>query len=254
MVLYSGHGEFPRVIFAPGSLAQAFALGQKAFEMADKYQVPAFILSDQYLMDSYYNCPAFTFKPNEIKQEIVRTDKDYRRYKLTSSGISPRGIPDYGDGLVLVDSDEHDEWGRITEKMDIRNAMVNKRLKKLVQLKKEALPPTLVGSKNFKTLIVCWGSNYLIVKEALDWLKKKDLAMLHFSQVYPVADVARKYFKQALRVIIVENNATGQFAQLLKLQLGVEADEKILKYDGLPFFVDELAPRIEKAVKKGGRR
>ncbi|MEK7375866.1 MAG: 2-oxoacid:acceptor oxidoreductase subunit alpha, partial [Candidatus Margulisiibacteriota bacterium] len=152
--VYSGHGEFPRIVFAPGTLEDTFYVTQKAFDLADRYQVPVIILVDQLLMDSYNNIPALNIEDLEIKKYIIETAKDYKRYALTQDGISPRGIPGFGSGLVAVDSDEHDEEGHITEDLEVRTKMVDKRLKKLDAIKTEALPAELIGSKDYETLIV----------------------------------------------------------------------------------------------------
>ena len=250
LVLYSGHGEFPRVIFAPGSVEDAFFCAHRAFHIADKYQIPAFILTDQYLMDSYYNCLPFTVPKEDSKNQIIKTDKNYKRYRITENGLSPRGIPGYGDGLVLVDSDEHDENGRITEDMNVRTKMVEKRLRKFTLINKDIIPPKLIGNPNYSTLLISWGSTFHIVKEAIDQLKRDDIALLHFNQVFPLHKDVATYLKKAKKTIIIENNATSQFGKLIKLYTGIEINEKILKYSGLSFFVDELVERLSNVVRR----
>ena len=116
-------------------MEEAFFLTQRAFNLADKYQVPVFILTDQYTMDTYYNIPPFNLGNVSIEKHVVKTAHDYKRFALTENGISPRGIPGFGNGLVGVDSDEHDEEAHITEDMDMRTQMVEKRLRKLDLLK-----------------------------------------------------------------------------------------------------------------------
>jgi len=243
LALYAGHGEFPRIIFAPGTIQDAINLTQKAFNLADKYQVPVLILTDQYFIDSYYNTAAPDLSKLKIEKHITRTKKDYQRYELTKSGVSPRGVPGFGEGLVVVDSDEHDTAGHITEDLDLRIRMVDKRLRKGELQKKDNIPPELIGPKNYKNLIVCWGSTRNIAKEALQKLDRDDAALLHFKQVYPLAAQTTEYLQKAEKTIIVENNATSQFAKLIKLQAGIDIDKKILKYNGLGFFVEELAEK-----------
>ncbi|MCU0641221.1 MAG: 2-oxoacid:acceptor oxidoreductase subunit alpha [Candidatus Margulisbacteria bacterium] len=243
--LYAGHGEFPRIILAPGTLAEAFELSARAFNLADQYQVPVIVLTDQYFVDSYYNTGRFAPAKVAAAPAIVKTEADYRRYQLTKDGISPRGIPGYGDGLVGVDSDEHDEAGHITEDLtDVRPRMVEKRVKKLAALQKAAISPTLIGRRDYKTLVVCWGSTRNAVAEALGALKKRDVACLHFSQVYPLHRKSAEYLKKAKKLISVENNATGQFAALVKRETGFEFDRQVNKYDGLPFSVEELVEAL----------
>ncbi len=244
LALYAGHGEFPRILLAPGKIQDAFYLTRKAFNLADKYQIPVFILTDQYFVDSYYNTACPDLSDINIEKHIIKTDEDYKRYKLTDNGISPRGIPGYGKGLVAVDSDEHDEAGHITEDLGLRVKMVDKRLKKFALLKDESIPPELVGSEDYKNLIVCWGSTYNIVKEAMKNLGRDDTAFLHFKQVYPLPGQTSDYLKEAKRIIIVENNATSQFAKLIKLHTGIEINDRILKYDGLSFYVEELTEKL----------
>jgi 2-oxoglutarate ferredoxin oxidoreductase subunit alpha len=244
LALYAGHGEFPRIIFAPGTLEDGFYLTQQAFNLADKFQVPVFILTDQYFVDSYYNTKAFDLKDLKIDKHFVETSKAYRRYELTGNGISPRGIPGLGKGFVCVDSDEHDQEGHITEDFELRTKMVDKRLKKLDSIKKEIIPPTLWGPENYENLVICWGSTFNIVCEAVNNLGREGTAVLHFKQLYPLYDKAAELINKADKKIVVENNATAQFARLLKIHSDINVDHKILKYDGLCFASDSLTEKL----------
>lgn len=248
LALYSGHGEFPRIILTPGTIHEAFDLTQRAFNLADKYQVPVFILTDEYFVDSYYNTSAPDVSKVQAEKHFVQTSKNYKRYALTKNGISPRGVPGYGEGLVLVDSDEHDTEGHITEDLDLRVKMVDKRLRKGELLKTDSVPPKLTGSKDYKSLIVCWGSTYPIVEEVIQELDRNDVALLHFKQVYPLPDTTVDFLKKAERTIIVENNATCQFGKLIKLHMGIEIEHKILKYNGLSFTVEELTEKLKEVL------
>ncbi len=246
--LYSGHGEFPRIILAPGTIEDCFYLAQKAFNLADQYQIPVFILTDQYILESHYNIPSLDPTRTPLKKHFVETKQGYKRYKLTEAGLSPRGIPGFGEGLVVLDSDEHDEEGHITEDLDLRTKMVNKRLKKLDLIRNDTIPPEVVGAEDYKTLIVGWGSTYHAIREALGRLGTKDVALLHFKQVYPLHPEAIAYFKKAKKTVIVENNGTAQFGQLIRLKTGFDMDHKILKYNGLPFTVEELEKRLKSVL------
>lgn len=250
LALYSGHGEFPRIILAPGNLKDAFFLTQKAFNLADKYQIPVFVLTDQYLIDSLMNLPLLDISDTRDENHVVKTHKGYKRYELTEDGISPRGIPGFGEGLVGVDSDEHDEEAHITEDLILREKMVDKRLKKLDSIKKEIVPPELVGSSNYKVLITGWGSTYNVVREALQELGREDISFLHFKQVYPLYEGTKNYLQKAQINLIIENNATSQFGKLIKLYTGMDIEAKILKYNGLAFSVEEVAAEIQKILSK----
>ncbi|MHA2347583.1 MAG: 2-oxoacid:acceptor oxidoreductase subunit alpha, partial [Candidatus Hodarchaeales archaeon] len=246
-VLNAGHGEFARAIFAPGTAEEGFYLTNHAFNLADKYQIPTFILTDQYFIDSHYTIPDLDLSTINNRKQFIQTDKDYKRYLLTESGISPRGIPGFGEGLVNVDSDEHDEEGHITEDVhNLRPKMVEKRLyKKLKLLEDEILPPEFIGEKNYKVLVIGWGSTRNAISEALEELNRKDVAQLHFKQVFPLSKKVKGYFDEAEKVVIVENNATSQFGKLLKLELGVNIDHDLLKFNGIPFSVEEIKTYLE---------
>jgi 2-oxoglutarate ferredoxin oxidoreductase subunit alpha len=247
-VLKAGHGEFPRVIFAPGNIEEAFYLTQKAFNLADKYQVPVFVMTDQYLMDSYYNLPQLKTEDLKAEHHFVKTGKDYQRYVLTQDGVSPRGIPGYGEGLVCADSDEHDPEGHITEDLEQRDSIVSKRLKKLEGLSAEALEPELIGGKGYKILIIGWGTTREMIKEALKRIGRDDISFLHFSQVYPLNPNTLQYLEKAQKVIIIENNALSQFAELIKLQTGFEIKERINKFNGLAFSIEEVVQSLEEEI------
>lgn len=245
LALYAGHGEFPRVIYAPGTPEEAFELSYKAFNLSDKFQIPVFILTDQYLLDSTYSIKGLDIDNSEIQSFITETGNDYKRYEFTQNGISPRGIPGFGNGLVIVDSDEHDEEGHITESMHLRNRMVEKRLKKTESIKQEVEPPLFKGSENYKNLIISWGSTQKTVEESLDILEYSDFGWLHFKQVYPLPENLTDYIERAENTVIIENNATSQFGKLIKLTTGIEIRRKILKYSGLPFAAEEIVKQLK---------
>ena len=248
LVLYAGHGDFPRIILAPGTIEEGFTLTQKAFNLSDKYQVPVFILTDQFFTDSSYNTPVFKAVNIQPEKYITQTDKGYKRFLLTENGISPRGIPGYGSGNVCADSDEHDEGGYITEDPDLRIRMVDKRVKKIESIKKSIIPPTLIGSSNYKTLVICWGSTFNIVSEAVETSGINDIAVLHFSWLFPFPENINEYLLKASSVIIIENNSSAQLAQLIRLSTGFSIVNKILKYNGLPFSVEEVRNEIKKFI------
>jgi 2-oxoglutarate ferredoxin oxidoreductase subunit alpha len=245
LALYAGHGEFPRIIFAPGNFTDGIYLTQKAFNLADKFQVPVIILTDQFYIDSFQSIKSIDFTDFKVENFVTRTDKDYKRYKNTDDGISPRGIPMQGDGFVRFDSHEHDEDGFITEDPDIRTKMVDKRLKKLESYSKESIDAEIIGSKNYKTLIVGWGSTYGVIKEVIEKLNDNDLAFAYFKQVYPLPNNTKEILSKAKELIIIENNATSQFGQLIKRYTGMEFTNRILKYNGMPFSLEEIIEKLK---------
>jgi len=256
-VLHAGHGEFPRVIFEPGTPEQAFYLTNKAFELAEKYHIPVFILSDQYLGESEWTFENFDLKrliynDYRIREKDLEGAEGYKRYRYTDTGISPLAIPgEAGKHIVVADSDEHDEEGHIIEDAETRIKMVQKRLlKKLPQIKKEIETPLLYGDSSPEIVLVGHGSTYGVMKEIVDiYSKDRKIAMMHFSQIYPFPELDRfdyiKLFKNANLVISIENNASGQFAKLMRTETGFEFTHQILKYDGRPFTIENLKEEID---------
>ncbi|PZM80071.1 MAG: 2-oxoacid:acceptor oxidoreductase subunit alpha [Candidatus Margulisiibacteriota bacterium] len=244
-IINAGHGEFPKIVFAPGTLEDGFYLAQKAFNLADKYQIPVFILTDQYYVDSYYTIPTINALSVNNENFVVKTSENYKRYKFTATGISPRGIPGYGNGLVDVDSDEHDEEGHITEDLDLRIRMVDKRLKKIELIKEDIIPPELIGNEDYQVLVIGWGSTCNVIKESLERLGRPDISFLYFKQVFPLYPDLHKFLEKAKKTVIIENNATSQFGQLVREITGIEIQHKILKYNGLPFSVEEVIENLQ---------
>jgi len=253
--LHTAHGEFPRIVFAPGTPEQAFYLTNKAFELAEKYQVPAIIIFDQYLSDAEWTFEEFDMEKIKYTDYRLRGDafknlKEYKRHAYTDTGVSPLGIPGDAEHLVVTDSDEHDEEGHIVEDAETRIKMVDKRLfKKLPLIRKEIEPPVLYEDNNPEIIIAGWGSNYGIMKEAVDELSSRRIAMLHFSEIYPFPSTDKfnylSILKNAKTTICIENNATGQFAKLMRAETGYSFNKFINKYDGRPFTLEELIKEIK---------
>lgn len=256
--IFAGHGEFPKIIFAPGSPEQALYLTNKAFDLAEKYQVISIILIDQYLADSQWSyskldTSKLVYKNYRLKREELKKLDVYKRHLFTETGISPLGIPGTSTHLIITDSDEHDEEGHLIEEAEIRKRMVEKRLlKKLPLIKKEISPPLLYGEKEPEIILLCWGSLYGIVREVVDNLQRDyPISMLHFSEIYPFSqDITwLKLLETAKVVINIEQNATSQFARLLRMETGFDIKYHINKYDGRPFLVEELEESIRGILK-----
>ena len=254
--LHAGHGEFLRVIFAPGSPEEAFYLTNKAFDISQKYQIPVLILTDQYLADSQWSYKGFdvgrlTYRDYRLSGDEMDKLPEYKRHAFTDNGISPRGIPGESKHCVVTDSDEHNEEGHLIEDRPTRIAMVQKRVfQKHAALLKEIEPPFFYGAERPEIVIVGWGSTYGIIREVIDIYLKKDraTAMLHFSEIYPFPEEVKLDYMDLLRkakqTICIEQNATSQFAQLMKAEKGYEFTEHINRYDGRPFLIEELLGEI----------
>jgi len=243
----AGHGDFARAVFAPGTLEEAYALTRRGLGTAHKWQSPVILLGDQFLVDIRKNIPVLPDQYNPIDRHIVEgAGEDYLRYEVTESGVSPRAIPG-GNAFVVLDSDEHTEDGHITEDLEARVRLQDKRLRKGEGLAREALAPTYYGAPRAEEILVSWGSTYGPSREAVDRLRGqgRSVGMLHFAQVWPVnVEAAHERLRDAKRVIDIEGNATGQFAGILR-QLGVIGGcGLMLKYNGLPFTGEEIAEGV----------
>ncbi len=251
-VISASQGEFPRMVIAIRNHTDAFYQTARALYLADKYQIPVIILSDQYLSDSYASVEPFNLKAAEynIEETVALSEENYLRYRFTADGISPRLIPGKSKHLVAADSDEHDERGWIIEEADARINMMDKRLKKLDKLKEELLEPDFIGEESFDTLFVGWGSTYGPISEAVHNLNKKEpgkYAALIFGDIYPLPQkLLMEKAETAKTIINIEQNATGQLGDLIREQAGIVCDYSILKYDGRQISSDEIADRIRK--------
>ena len=251
-VLHAGHGEFPRAVFAPGSVEQCFDLTQKALHLADRYQGPVFILTDQFLADSSRTIVPFALdgvtpvQPWSTQGPKIATP--YRRFALTDTGVSPRLLPGLTEHLVVADSDEHTEDGHITEDLSMRTRMVHKRLTKGEGMRSEVVPPEHLGDGKPEVLLLCWGSSRGAVLEAAEGLRSKGkrVSTIHFSQVWPlVPEQFMGHLQEAQQVISVEGNATGQMARLIRRETGFQIGERILRYDGLPFTPEYILRQLK---------
>jgi 2-oxoglutarate ferredoxin oxidoreductase subunit alpha len=242
-VISASQGEFPRMVIALRNPEDAFYQTIRAFNIADKYQMPVIILSDQFLADSTVTLKPFDFEciknDTYISSYKHSEDKPYKRYEITPTGISPRLIPGQNPGVtVLVDSDEHDESGHITESAAVRNQMVTKRMQKLEMLKDELQEPLFIGDEDCEVLILAWGSLWGPVTEAVNQLNEnsdKKYGALVFGDIWPLpVKLLVEKAKKARQVINVEQNATGQLASIISEATGIFCDSSILKFDGRP--------------------
>ncbi len=261
MVLHAGHGEFPRFLFAPGTPEQAFFLTNKAFDLAEKYQAPAFVLFDTYLSDTQWTVRGLDLSrlrraDYRLRGEAFAKLPSYRRHGYTDSGVTRLGVPGESRHLVVTDSDEHDEDGHITEDAATRIRMTEKRIfRKLPLMRKEIAPPFLMGDNSPDIVLAGWGSLYGLLREAVDDLARShSIAMLHFSEIHPFPSTDRFDYLALLRraklTLCVEQNATGQFSRLMRTETGHVFHDHVLRYDGRPFTVEALVKELQKAIKK----
>lgn len=252
-LLHAGHGEFAKVVLSPGTIEEAFFLTIKAFDIAEKFQIPVLILTDQHLADSYRNIDVFDLNNVKIQRYIISKKdsekiKNYKRYQFAESGVSPRAVPSWIGDVIYADSDEHTEEGHITEYAQMRTMMVEKRFyKKMNGLSKEIEKPKAFDVKGADIVLVGFGSTYGVLKEVKESIVDKKTGFIHLPQVWPFPSAEMsELLKEARKIITVENNAGAQLARLLRRETGIKVDKSILKFDGRPFNLDVLTQQIER--------
>jgi 2-oxoglutarate ferredoxin oxidoreductase subunit alpha len=235
---HASQGEFPRILLAPKDPVEGFEVATRAFNLADKFQVPVMILGDQYYADSMMNIPRFDVTGVSMDRGLIAADgpdPEYLRYKLTKDGVSPRAFPGDAGKTVVHSGNVHLESGHITENPDLRNAMVEKLMKKVPHILKTLNPPTIYGTKIADITLLTWGSTWGSVYEAVNLLNAEGVSInqLHFCDVYPLrTSTLKTVFKKAKKIVAVEQNATSQFARLVRMETGLGVDYHINKYDG----------------------
>ncbi|MCG2691883.1 2-oxoacid:acceptor oxidoreductase subunit alpha, partial [Microgenomates group bacterium] len=248
--IHAYQDEFPRIVLTPGDPEEAFILAKKAQNLAEKYQLPVIILTDKYLAESY-----FTFKKPELKQTNQRygfaqtqnldTAVPFKRYASAKTGVSLRTIPGQPGGVHLANSYEHDDYGYATESAGERIKQVNKRAQKITTIlnSPDLVLPILYGPKSAAATIISWGSNKGSVLTALKSLKNTNF--IHFPWVWPFPKTAfLSLIKSAKKLITLECNSTGQLNQLIAQVTGMQIKNQILKYDGRPFYPEEIIQKL----------
>lgn len=253
-VISAAQGEFPRMVIALRNTEDAFYQTARAFNLAEKYQIPVILLSDEYLSDCKVTTKPYDFNRVTIERYLSDKPKNegmFKRYELVSDGASPRIYPSqYENVFVLADSHEHDEYGHISEDIDIRNSMVEKRMKKMELLKEELIEPDYFGPEKPGLLLLGWGSTYGPLYEAVRLLNADGIeaGALVFGDIWPLPqEKLSHYCNIAKRIMNVEQNYTGQLASLIAQQTGIRCHGSILKYDGRQMD----SHFIYKAVKEG---
>ena len=246
-VLSAGHGEFPRVVLAPGDAAQAFSLSAKALTLAWHYQTPVLLLSDKHLSESLFHQELPLNGVEKVSFKAREEQGEYRRYEITEDGVSPLAF--FGDpqAVVKITSYEHDPYGITTEEPGAIVRMQEKRLRKEKGLCAELDRREMISVEGEgEVALLVWGSSRGAALEVARRLN------LRFVQPLVLKPFPKRALSEALkgvrRLIVAETNATGQGARLLRAR-GFRVDEVILKYDGRPFTVEELEERVSGVIK-----
>jgi 2-oxoglutarate ferredoxin oxidoreductase subunit alpha len=252
----ASQGEFPRLVLAPSTVEECFEAGWRAFNLAERYQCPVTVLTDQFLATSLRTLEkeAIDFSSVTIDrgeflsaEQLERLEGGYRRFAFTESGISPRAIPGHSKGVYAASSDEHDEYGHITEEIENRRRMMDKRMRKLTAAARDIRPPRRFGPDQAELTLVCWGSTCGPCREAVDLINSDggSANLLHFSDIWPFpAEETATMLDACRRTVAVEQNYTSQLARLIRMSTGRSLDQTVSKYDGRPFSPEDIIAEL----------
>ena len=254
--IHGGHGEFPKIVLAPGDHQEMVELTLQAFDLADIYQLPVIVMSDMLLSESHRSIPYDEIQakikkyiPNRGKL-VSSADESYKRYLMTDDGVSPRLVPGGVKTFYQANSYEHLEDGHTTESDVERIKQVDKRARKIkTYLSNHFIIPTTIGDiQKAQTVFVGWGSTKGVANEAVKKAKemRKDVAYIHFSYLYPLDKnkIKTLFSDSSKQYILVENNSEGQLGKLLQMEVGISFENKILRYDGRPLAVEQFIEKI----------
>ena len=247
--VYAGHGDFPRAVLAPGDPPEAFRAMGKAFYLAEKYQTPVIVMTDQYLADTHRTIHEECFcgfdKAIDTGLPEGIGEGSYLRYRVTESGISPLITPGTPGEVVVICGDEHDEAGHLIEDGETRIQMMEKRMRKAKSLAAEITGPVCLGPEKAEVTLVCFGSTKGPLSEAISAINEElgieEVRGAHFSEVWPFpVDATKAVLSSSGKVVVVESNYSGHLEKLLLSEAMVKADGSIRRYDGRPFTVDYI--------------
>ena len=255
-------GDFPRVVLAPGDMEESYTETKRAFYLAEKYQLPVIIITDKHLAESFKSVNLaeeekkfvwdYSLRLN-VTENVSENQRNkeglYLRY---AAGNLQRTLPGNPQGIYTCAGDEHNEVGEITEDPLIRKQMMERRMKKLELVRKELPTLEVLGSKNAEMTVVGWGSPQGATLEAISKLNQegKKINCLWIKYLLPFPQEVQKILSEAKKIVLVENNYSGQLGELIAEKTGILIKDKILRYDGYTFSVNELYGELQKKWSK----
>ena len=260
--IHAGHGDSPRIVFASGDLEECFYDTVKAFNFADRYQLPVIHLVDKALANSNQTTPYLTLDGVRIDRGLLAGPGDgdgedgYRRFAFSDTGISPRAVLGMPGKIFWNTGDEHDEFGHITEDPVLRILMMDKRMGKLDLAAKEIPPEDQFlyhGEPDAETLVVSWGSTKGALLDAMDLLRAegRKIGFLQMRLLHPFpAERVEKLLQGRKRIVDVEMNYSATLAGLIRENTGIAVTHTIVKFTGRPMSCNELRDAL-KAVLDG---
>jgi 2-oxoglutarate ferredoxin oxidoreductase subunit alpha len=257
-VLGASQGDYPRIIVAPTTTPDAFYTAAEALNLAEEFQCPVIVISDLLLSEHPETIEPDALTPDlsiDRGKLLSEAPEGYKRYAMTADGISPRVLPGTPGAAFVAASDDHDEDGNVISDQftnaPLRRKMHEKRMRKMKGVLPKLASPQLEGPAGAEVTLVGWGSSWGAIHEALALLKARGISANHLQLKYIMpfhADQVGDILSQSQRVIVVENNISGQFARYLRSQTGIKADDLVLKYDGEPMTPGFVARQVEAIV------
>ncbi|MBN8434669.1 2-oxoacid:acceptor oxidoreductase subunit alpha [Priestia flexa] len=251
-MIYGTHGEIPKIVMAPSTVEEAFYDTIEAFNLAEEYQCPVIMLTDLQLSLGKQSVNPLDYSRIQIRRGKLQEDElpeleakeYYKRYEVTKDGVSPRVVPGMKNGIHHVTGVEHDETGKPSESPINRNNQMDKRMRKLDSIQFKTPIHLYSDEVDSDVLFVGFNSTRGAIEEAMERLEADGLRVnhAHIRLIHPFpVDEILPYVNGAKKVIVVENNATGQLANILKMNVGNHHKvQSILKYDGNPFLPQEV--------------
>ncbi len=255
-IIFGGHGEIPKIVIAPGTVEESFELAALAFNLAEKYQCPVFVLTEQALCQSKATLPRLSFENVSIDRGKLVTEPvvfgEYKRFAITDDGVSPRVIPGVEGGMHLAAGSEHNESGVITENARSRVRMMDKRMHKLVAAAPDLPRALTFRNDGARVALIGYGSNRGPIKEAQDRLAALDLQadFLQLRTLWPFPDdEVRAFIESYEHVYVIENNYTGQLARLIRAAVGPLPNvHSVRKYNAQPFRPIEIIDAVQRTA------
>ena len=260
-MLGASQGDFPRLIVAPYDALDAFNTMAEAFNLTDKLQCPALVLSDLLISEGTFSIAPdkINMQPKIDRGKLIREGSSngngYKRYLSTQDGVAPRAIPGLEGYIHVVSTDEHDEDGVLISdeftNPHKRREIVERRARKMAGLEKEIAAPELEGSADADVTLIGFGSTAGVIREACEQLRDQGVSANHLQVKWIVpfhADVISSVINNAKRSIIVENNYSGQFYRYLRSETGLDVDGHVRKYDGEPFMPHHIVGGVQEQL------
>ncbi len=250
-ILHAHQGDFPRIVLSPGDGKEAFELTMQAFNLADKYQTPVIVLIDKNICEDDHGYRLFDTSSYTIDRGklTLSTDANYSRYAASDDGISPRSLPGLGN-FFIGNSNEHTDKGYDSEEAEIVRMQVDKRMKKQQICQEQDMTlPKLYGPENAEVTVISWGSTKGSILQALEDFPNVNFLHVTWMSPFPTSAVRNALIK-AKHVLDIESNYTAQFAHLVMEHTGYKITDTLLKYDGRPFFPEEISEKLQNILKK----